>query len=618
MTGISIGFDDRTARNDAKLFFGTSRPYSIQYNSATDQWELTDEGAAVDVLRTRANNGIEVPSGPLETNQETFLGQTGTPSSVPSGTTAFYTKSDGNLYKKPSGGTEEQLTSGSGSDTRVETQDSGVTLYTDTSIINLDSTTGLTVTDNTSGKITVGADRYTDEEAQDSVGLNYDTTMAYDDATPSFGVASGGITATEIAAGAVGSSEIASGGVSTAELASAAVTLPKIDASAGSGGQYLRTGGTAGSAAWQDLPFVTVGGGGDYASIQAAHDGETSGRNIVILPDYAESNDTFPISVTKKHRFIGTGNEAPIDLPVGTIGFSLDLTSAPNEFPGNIFYNLGIINGDTAVEIVNARYTLFDQCLFEGQASHAVIIGENANTTVDPVTTMFFRCVIEDAGAAGVNAGVRCHGLTFDRCTIEQNSNRGVDLDSGANIAFLNTSIQLNGLEGIHMGSVVNCDVMSCYLEDNNSANTDGDIEVGAASSLTIQDTYFQGFNNKPNAIHSAGGGSTHTNSEIRGCYFNNYTGAAIDLDDSADCDIYRHTHTLDGTPSLVTATGTRTRSHGVIIPQDLSTVTGQNDGDRAIDDGTNTTSGNNELAVWDSSLNAGAGGWFTQQGDVI
>lgn len=55
-----------------------------------------------------------------------------------------------------------------------------------------------------------GSSSYGDEDAQDAVGMNYDSTLAYDDSGPSFGVASGGITNKHIASGAVGSNELVS------------------------------------------------------------------------------------------------------------------------------------------------------------------------------------------------------------------------------------------------------------------------------------------------------------------------------------------------------------------------------------------------------------------------
>lgn len=72
--------------------------------------------------------------------------------------------------------------------------------------------------------------RYSNEEAQDAVGNNYDATLSYDDATPSFG--------------------IASGGVDTTQLAASAVTTTEVDGSGGSNGQVLTTDGTASGVSW--------------------------------------------------------------------------------------------------------------------------------------------------------------------------------------------------------------------------------------------------------------------------------------------------------------------------------------------------------------------------------
>lgn len=69
---------------------------------------------------------------------------------------------------------------------------------------------------------------YTDEQAQDAVGTNYDTTLAYDDAAPSFGVADAGIDTTQIATDAVTAAKIASGAVDTTQLATDAVTNAKV------------------------------------------------------------------------------------------------------------------------------------------------------------------------------------------------------------------------------------------------------------------------------------------------------------------------------------------------------------------------------------------------------
>lgn len=68
----------------------------------------------------------------------------------------------------------------------------------------------------------------------------------------------------------------------------------------------------------------------------------------------------------------------------------------------------------------------------------------------------------------------------------------------------------------------------------------------------------------------------------------------------------------------MVSAPNPNDYGYTILAPKDLTTISGGFGGEVAVDNGTNTTSGNNELAVWDTSLNAGAGGWYTMGGDVI
>lgn len=553
-----------------------------------------------------------------------FIGeQRDAPRTPPSDVAYLYFKDDGLLYKTTPDGTEErvgegdtdtrvetkdsgtslytdtsainfdsttgitvtddgsgQITVGAASDTdtRVETQDANTTLYTDTSIIDFDSTSGLTVSDAGSGEISVGANRYTDEEAQDAIGTNYDATMAYDDATPSFGVASSGIT--------------------TTELSSSSVTLPKLDASGGSDGQFLSTDGTSGGAVWQTRPGVTVGASGDYASVQAAHDGETA-TDIWILPDYSESNDTFPIEVTKEHVFRGVGgNRAEIDLgTTAAAGFEVSLGT--NEFPGAKFKNVEIINGDTAIDIVDSRFTRIEDCRFESQASDAMKVREGAST-VSPISTRIQNTQFEDAGGHGLNAGTDTHGLFCLDCTFEQNTGKGVDLNTGTNIGFYDCTFQLNGNWGVDFGDTVLVTVQKCYVENNDGGNDLRDISLGACDNAIVKNTYFVGLGSNEHGIIKptprAGSG------EIRGCVFNDYTSTGINLLDGTDVDVYKESHRLlNTTTGVLTDGGTRTRSYGVIVPQNLSGVTGQRTGDRGIDDGTNTAAGDT-LCVWNGS----------------
>lgn len=51
MTGISLGFDDRTIPDDTKLYYGSDRDYSIRYDSSSDEMIVYDEVNNVEITR---------------------------------------------------------------------------------------------------------------------------------------------------------------------------------------------------------------------------------------------------------------------------------------------------------------------------------------------------------------------------------------------------------------------------------------------------------------------------------------------------------------------------------------------------------------------------------------
>ena len=82
---------------------------------------------------------------------------------------------------------------------QIQISDSGTAVLTQPTDVNFAS--DLNVTDDGDGTVTINASTsssYTDEDAQDAVGLNYDSTLTYDDTTPSFGVATDGVQTDEI------------------------------------------------------------------------------------------------------------------------------------------------------------------------------------------------------------------------------------------------------------------------------------------------------------------------------------------------------------------------------------------------------------------------------------
>lgn len=212
-------------------------------------------------------------------------------------------------------------------------------------------------------------------------------------------------------------------------------------------------------------------------SIQDFHDIADPDEEIRISPGYDESVETFPIDVRKKQTFRMVGNGV-IDIPGNSKGFVLNMNTDPNEYPGAKFINVNVVNGTTAIDVQNARYTGFHDCLFENQSSHAVMVGVNGTT--NPISTRFSRCTFEDAGGAGVDAGSNpTHGLMFLSCVMEMNTEKGLDVDAGTNIGLYNCSVQDNGNAGVSIGATERTFMIhKCYFENNVGAQA-GEINGG-------------------------------------------------------------------------------------------------------------------------------------------
>lgn len=68
-----------------------------------------------------------------------------------------------------------------------------------------------------------GSSSYSDEDAQDAVGSTFDSSLSYDDAAPSMGIAAGGVGTTELADDAVTTAKVAADAITQALIASGAV-----------------------------------------------------------------------------------------------------------------------------------------------------------------------------------------------------------------------------------------------------------------------------------------------------------------------------------------------------------------------------------------------------------
>lgn len=351
-----------------------------------------------------------------------------------------------------------------------------------------------------------------------------------------------------------------------------------------------------------DIEFVHKG-----RSIQDALTAAGSTGMVFIEENYDEGADTFPVTIDKAVN-IRMASRSEINNPSTNTTFVVD-HGGSNEYPGAKFHNVNIRNGGIGVDVQNARYVSFRDCKVESGGDHGVVIGERADKT-NAIDCEFYNCMFEDCAGAGINLGPSSNGTLLVGTTCEQNGGVGLDTDTGVSIGAFRSSFQENDSYGVSFDNSDLSFLYGCYCE-NNSANVSAEIEINNAYSATIDSCYFQGFNNNTRAIVSSTNGGQ---AFVRNCLARNYTGEFILVNEGTDWDVYRQSHRLDSVPAFIDDFGTRTRSFGTIIPQDLSAVNGRYDGDEALSDGSNTTSGRPEHAVWDAANSV----WFTMGGDTI
>lgn len=186
---------------------------------------------------------------------------------------------------------------------------------------------------------------------------------------------------------------------------------------------------------------------------------------------------------------------------------------------------------------------------------------------------------------------------TFDSFDAQGNGGDGFRIDSSGTNAwinantFINPSATVNGGIGFHIiGSTSN---YNTFISSNHEGNTTYSVHLEAGRDNTwvgghlVTQARFDDLKN-----YVIGGRWPNGFDEANGVLPVNLAAGTPNFNDTA------------------TAALMERDLSGYSPPNDVAWI--------AIDDGTNTNSGNKELAVWDGSLNSGSGGWYTMGGDVI
>ena len=396
-------------------------------------------------------------------------------------------------------------------------------------------------------------------------------------------------------------------------------------------GSASATHGT-GTSGFEDFDTIhLVGdGGGQYRTIQAAHDaipgnGSNANGAILVTDSYDPSRENFPVVFTKYVDIRGMGNTAPIiyndDPSANTFVFR---ASEQHNTESPMLSNLRFGGGRTAVLIRGyTNMTVQDVSIFDS-SDDAIVVTPTPGSS--PYDNYFRNINIADSGGDGIYVphDAAINSLVFDNVNVYRAKNYGYQLRrGGAATTIRDSTIQRCNNWGLLIDRSAAFTVRDCYIESNGqrySPGTGNRIDLmfqgqGVNENFLVEGCYFQAFNKGDTAIHINAG----ENGEIKNCGFNGYDGGYIVNDrGSTDLNVSRSTIETDGAEANFyrrgSPQGLRTRENEVITRQDLTDIRGLYDGDQGLHDGSG--GGNSAgLAVWDES----DGQWVSQvNGSVI
>lgn len=398
---------------------------------------------------------------------------------------------------------------------------------------------------------------------------------------------------------------------------------------AGGVGLAGMAGGTASASETQPNPaFETEQVVGDedwmYDSIQAAHDDINEGGRIYVTESYDSAKESFPIvltnhvNVTGAHRGTTVVDAADSGENVFEIREGLNDDQRPYTRTHAIEH-LHIQGGEIGVLISPETSATIQHLMVQNTNSHGIASLDQKGNTGVSFMNYFHNVHVFSVGGNGFHlpfSGVN-HASRLQFCIAWDND--GI----GANVGGYGTHIaggvyQGNGHHGVRFAPGANQFIRDAYLEgngDDRRANENheysADVQIDNTQA-SIENCYFQG---------AGAGGQTERgvdfngsiNSHVSNCLFRNHQQGAVYVDgDSTQCDLHLKSNINWDDTYIIENNGDSTRSEGDLLPTDLSSTPGKYAHDSGYDDGTNTSSGHPEQAVWYD------GAWYTWGGDVI
>lgn len=360
-------------------------------------------------------------------------------------------------------------------------------------------------------------------------------------------------------------------------------------------------------------------GADGYDTITQAWDDSESGDTVYVHSSYdAEAvGEPFPIELDYNEKEVmltgGHPSGSVIDATHTNQNVIEVLGRGMNDYRNNpLVQNLKIVGGNIGLRIRAAPYSSYQNLVFFKNGSHGV----NIEGYTDPDSgrdkgtwgALFDNCQAWSGNGDGFRTehDALPHGTTFSNCKSTWNSGVGFRLRGYTNKVIGGTA-QLNDSYGIKAKSGMSCLIQGAYIEGNSRTGS-YPVEIYAknADGLSINNCYFNGINPGPTEHdyeHVLRGVNVHDTRKlsVRDCVARNYDNGFIALFGCIDPDVHASSHYVFDVANGLFGTeitdhgNVRPRSDGHLVPDDLSNVEGQFEGDRGYHVGRDTEG----PAVW-------------------
>lgn len=356
-----------------------------------------------------------------------------------------------------------------------------------------------------------------------------------------------------------------------------------------------------------------------YKTIEDAWNDADDGDTIYVHASYdaSKADESFPILLDYREKEVmlsgGHPSGSVIDATGSTNNIIEIIGRGSRDYRNNpVVQNLKLVGGQTGLRVARAPFASFQNLIFYENGEHGSLIAAHPDNGT--FGTNWYNCQAWNCGGHGftMETAAEAHGTTYFGC--RATSNRGIGFRlRGFTCKIIGGTTQLNFNYGIEARSGKGSLVQGMYIEGNARGN-DFPVELYAnnADGLSVNSCYFHGVN--PRSVeHNHNwvqrGVNVHQTEQlsVRDCTVRRYGDGFIALFGCTDADVHSSSHYFDSADLFALDPNgrgnLRTRSDGMILPTNLSSVAGAHEFDQGIHKSSN---GNTGLAIWYN------GGWHS------